>query len=317
METITSRLDRVQKIPPQYLAEVCPAPISVKIELSPRCNFRCKYCALMDRNGQPQSDMDWGLFKRITKEMRDVGVEEIGIFFIGESFMSPELLIQSIKYLKRTLKFPYVFLTSNASMANPLITKKCMKAGLNSLKWSCNAANESQFVKLMGVKKELFHRAVSNIQEAYDIRNSYGYKTKLYASSIRYDGSQHKKMESFLDKKILPYVDQHYWLPLYSMGGYSQERESNLGMTPVAGNPGRYDDPVAPLPCWLLFTSGHVMADGRLTACGYDSTGNWEVGDLKTQSFMDAWNSPEFQTLRKAHLAKDIAGTKCEKCILI
>jgi len=59
------------------------------------------------------------------------------------------------------------------------------------------------------------------------------------------------------------------------------------------------------------------MADGRLTACGYDSIGTWEVGDLKNQSFMDAWNSLEFQELRKAHLTGDIIGTKCGSCLLL
>jgi hypothetical protein len=37
--------------------------------------------------------MDLSLFKRITKEMRDAGVEEIGVFYLGESFMAPNLLV--------------------------------------------------------------------------------------------------------------------------------------------------------------------------------------------------------------------------------
>jgi hypothetical protein len=41
------------------------------------------------------------------------------------------------------------------------------------------------------------------------------------------------------------------------------------------------------------------------------------MGDLKTQSFMEAWNSPDFQKLRQAHLNKDITGTACEKCALV
>jgi len=38
------------------------------------------------------------------------------------------------------------------------------------------------------------------------------------------------------------------------------------------------------------------------------------MGDLKEQSFMEAWNSQAFQTLRKAHLNKDVRGTGCETC---
>jgi hypothetical protein len=39
------------------------------------------------------------------------------------------------------------------------------------------------------------------------------------------------------------------------------------------------------------------------------------VGDLNTQSFMEAWNSEAFQTVRAAHLRKDVRGTVCEKCV--
>ena len=39
------------------------------------------------------------------------------------------------------------------------------------------------------------------------------------------------------------------------------------------------------------------------------------MGDLTKQSFMEAWNSPEFIALRRAHLRKDVTGTPCEECV--
>ena len=108
---------------------MAPAPKSVKIEISPRCNYRCGFCALRSREVQPKWDMDFDLFKRVTREMRDAGVEEIGVFYLGESFMNPRLLVDCIAYLKRDLAMPYVFLTSNASMAFPEAVEACMQAG--------------------------------------------------------------------------------------------------------------------------------------------------------------------------------------------
>ena len=40
MGTITDRIDSVTRIPPKYLHAALPAPKSVKIEISPRCNYR-------------------------------------------------------------------------------------------------------------------------------------------------------------------------------------------------------------------------------------------------------------------------------------
>lgn len=313
--TITERIDNITRIPAQYLAAAPPAPRSVKIEISPRCNYRCGFCALRTREVQPKWDMDFGLFKRITREMRDAGVEEVGVFYLGESFMNPRLLVDCIQYLKRDLAMPYVFLTSNASMSFPEAVDECMKAGLDSLKWSVNAADEEQFEHIMGVSGKLFHRALGNIESAWKVRADGGYRTGLYASSIKYDGAQQEKMEALLTERVRPYVDQHYWLPLYSMGAFATRREAELGYRPTAGNQGRVEALREPLPCWSAFTEGHVTAEGRLSACCFDATAHWTMGDLNSVSFMHAWNSDSFVKLRAAHLKRDVRGTVCEKCI--
>ena len=313
--TITERIDNITGIPTEFLKAQPPAPKSVKIEISPRCNYRCGFCALRTREVQPKWDMDFGLFKRVTREMREAGVEEVGMFYLGESFMNPRLLVECITYTKQELGFPYVFLTSNASMAFPEALEACMKAGLDSLKWSVNAADEEQFEKVMGVAGRLFRRALANIRSASEIRAAGGYKTGLYASSIRYDGEQQQKMEALLKDKVLPYVDQHYWLPLYSMGAFAIQREEQLGYRPTAGNQGRLGALREPLPCWSAFTEGHITAEGNLSACCFDATTNWTMGDLNKMSFMDSWNSDSFTKLRAAHLKRDVRGTVCENCI--
>jgi MoaA/NifB/PqqE/SkfB family radical SAM enzyme len=312
---ITARIDNVTRIAKEFLRADPPAPRSVKIEISPRCNYRCGFCALRTRAEQPNSDMDFDLFRRITREMRDAGVEEIGVFYLGESFMNPELLTDCIRYLKQDIAMPYVFLTSNASLSTPDAVEECMRCGLDSLKWSVNAADEAQFAKVMGVAPKLFRRALENIKAAWAVREAKRYATGLYASSIRYDGEQQRKMEALLSAHVRPYVDEHYWLPLYSMGAFATQRERELGYRPTAGNQGRLDALRDPLPCWSAFTEGHVTADGKLSACCFDATANWTMGDLNQASFMQAWNSPAFVALREAHLKRDVRGTVCEQCL--
>ncbi len=313
--TITDRIDSITEIPAHRLAAAPPAPKSVKIEISPRCNYRCGFCALRTRESQPKRDMDFGLFRRITREMRDAGVEEIGVFYLGESFMNPRLLVDCIAYLKYEIGMPYVFLTSNASMSFPEAMEECMKAGLDSLKWSINAADEAQFQKIMGVAPRLFRRALDNVRSAWETRRAGDYGTGLYASSIRYDGGQQRRMERLLEAHVRPYVDQHYWLPLYSMGSFATRREHELGYRPTAGNQGRIGALREPLPCWSAFTEGHVTAQGKLSACCFDATAHWTMGDLNRQSFLEAWHSEAFIKLRAAHLKKDVSGTVCAQCL--
>lgn len=312
---ITKRIDAITKIAPEYLRADPPAPKSVKIEISPRCNLRCGFCALRTRQVQPKEDMDFDLFMRITKEMREAGVEEVGVFYLGESFMNSSLLVECIKYLKQDLKFPYVFLTSNATLATRSKVIDVMAAGLDSLKWSVNAATPEQYAEVMGVAGKGLEQALENIASAFDARFKFGFKTGLYASSIAYDGDQQEKMKDLIKTRVAPYVDQHYWLPLYSMGSLATEREAELGYRPTAGNQGRIGALRDPLPCWSAFTEGHVTATGQLSACCFDADSRWTMGDLREMSFMEAWNSEAFQTLRKAHLAKDLTGTVCADCV--
>lgn len=258
--------------------------------------------------------MDWHLFRRITQEMRDAGVEEIGVFYLGESMMAPKLLVRAIEWCKG-IGFPYVFLTTNGSLATPSLLLDILEAGLDSLKFSINAADAEQFEQVMGVKHKNYLNALSAVRIARELRDAGMFKCGIYASSIRYDGEQQEKMERLLDEHVRPYVDDHYWLPLYSMGSLATQREAELGYRPTAGNQGRLGALREPLPCWSAFTEGHVTADGFLSACCFDADSRWAMGDLNTQSFMDAWHSPKFVALREAHLRKDVAGTVCEECV--
>jgi uncharacterized Fe-S cluster-containing radical SAM superfamily protein len=301
-----------------------PAPKSVKIELTSRCNLKCKFCAVRTRKDKA-TDMDFWLFQKITEDMRMSGVEEIGLFYLGESFMNPELLIKSIKWCK-DLGFPYLFLTSNATIAKSMDIMKVMEVGLDSLKWSINCYDAEQFHKITGGSDSTFEQAFINIKRAFDGRNMNNHNTALYASSILYEGEQKEKMQKLLDEKVIPFVDQHYWLPLYQMSMYRKKMKQDLGYVPTAGNMGRLDNKTLEplrnsLPCWTAFTEGHVRVDGGLSACCFGADDRFDMGLLDGTNFMRQWNSPKFVALREAQLKTLTEGqdalknTPCEVCV--
>jgi MoaA/NifB/PqqE/SkfB family radical SAM enzyme len=312
---ITERIDAVTEIPPRYKAAFLPPPKSVKIELTAKCNYRCGFCALRTREKQPRRDMSFDLFKKVVNGAKAYGIEEVGVFFLGESTMAPRLLVEAIAYAKQWIQIPYVFLTTNGSMCNRKLLFEMMSAGLDSLKFSINACDAEQFERIMGVKGRYFENALKAVKTAHKVRERYDLPCGLYASSIMFDGEQGERMERLLDERVRPYVDEHYYLPLYSMGAFATQREEELGYRPIAGNQGRLGALRQPLPCWSAFTEAHVRADGGLSACCFDAGGQWLMGDLSKQSWIDAWNSEAFMRLREAHLAGDVTGTACENCV--
>ncbi len=305
---ITTKIDRITSIPDAYQTVAPPAPKSVKIELTARCDFQCFYCASSFRLREKQ-DIDWDFYTRIVNEMHEVGVEELGVFYLGESFIYPKL-VEAIRYAKE-VGFDYVFLTTNGRLATPDKLKACMEAGLDSLKFSFNNASPEQFEEVTRVKGKEFYTIIHNIKAARRIRDEGNYPCRIYASSIQYDGAQQDRMENAV-REILSDVDEHYWLPLYGQAGLTAGAK---GTVPSAGNQGRIGALRPPLPCWALFTEGHITYDGHLAACCFDHDGRFNMGDLKQMSFMEAWHSPTFQALRQANLEKEVTGTVCEKCI--
>jgi hypothetical protein len=325
---ITQKIDAVTKIDETRISMggIQLPPKSVKIELTARCNLRCKYCAVSMRKGNPPPDMDLQFFKDITTDMRICGVEEIGLFYLGESFMNPKLLRDCADWVKNGLHFPYVFLTSNATLANKENLKPLLDTGIDSIKWSCNFASSEQFADFTNSNAKFFHNAINNIQQAWKLKKEGNYKTAISASSILYGPDQKAKMDEFLKENIIPYVDRHYWLPLYQMAMYKDHMLKVLGYAPTAGNMGRLDDTTLlptrkSLPCWSAFTEGHVRADGGLSACCFGADNRFDMGVLNGVNFMKMWNSEKFQKLREAQIktlteGQDaLKGTPCAVCV--
>lgn len=306
---ITARIDNVTKIKVKKPQQ--PAPTSVKIELTGRCNYRCRFCARSDML-RKQGDIDWDLYKRLCREMKNAGVKELGLFYLGESFMYPKLN-EAIKFAK-DIGFEYVFLTTNASLSNEHKVRGAMAAGLDSLKFSFNYADGHQLAKIAGVKFQLFQTMLNNIKTAWHVRKE-GYNCGLYASYIEYDGEQGQKMREAIEQ-IKPYVDEIYALPLYNQASLVSDKEAAEGWEASPGNRGRAGALRAPLPCWAVF-QGHITSGGLLSACCFDHNESLTMADLTEVDFMTGWNSPAFVKLRGAHLRKNVKGTPCEGCILL
>jgi hypothetical protein len=234
-----------------------------------------------------QGDMDRDFYERVVKEMREAGVEELGMFYLGESFLC-KWLPEAIQYAKE-VGFPYVFCTTNASVSTPERVEACMLAGLDSLKFSFNYADEEQFTEISGMKPRLFSRMKENIRKAHEVRAiveaTTGHRCGLYASYIEYDGLQGEKMFDAVEE-IRPYVDQVYALPLYNQADLVTSK-LDADWKPIAGNRGRVG----------------ALRDP------------FHMADLNEVGFLEGWNSVAFQELRRAHLKKDVTGTVCEGCV--
>lgn len=275
---------------------VLPVPKRVYLELTARCDLQCLHCAgaMHERH---RGDMDYAFFLRTATTLRSLGVRELGLSYLGEPFLC-RWLPEAIRHAKRELGFPFVFLTTNGRMATPERVRDCIEAGLDRLEFSCNSCGPEQFHYLTGAREQDYWKVDVNLIAASVVRDEVkvrtGHRCILAASTLRLDEEQPQRMKHTLTG-IRRLVDLHTWRPLRG---------------PMASAPTRAKE----RPCTALFEEAHVTYDGRLSACAFDHDARFDMGDLKYETFLEAWNGARFGALRAAHLAGERRGTPCEGC---
>lgn len=307
---ITHRIEQLRRIDGSTRSVTPPPPRSAKLELTSGCNFSCGFCASLLRR-QPRQDMPWPVFTRTAWALRNAGVEHLGLFYIGESFLYPKLE-DAVRYAKRHCGYSNVFLTTNGSLATGDRVRALMAAGLDSLKFALNFADGEQLSCCARAPEASIQAIERNVLDACAARDDYarttGKRCLVSASSLRFDAGQEERMRPLLEK-LLPHLDEHYWLPPFGDPATWQACVSFSGAIAPTANACK------PLPCWPLFTEAHVTADGRLSACGLDHSPRFHMSDLAVTRFEDGWHSPAFQALRQAHLQGDVSATPCARCV--
>jgi MoaA/NifB/PqqE/SkfB family radical SAM enzyme len=265
-------------------------PEIVQIESTNLCNAKCVFCP-RDDMARPQGIMDMALFQKVADECAALGIGHIRMHNYGEAFMDRQL-VEKVRYAKR-LGIPEVGLISNGSLITEAAARGMVDAGLDAINISVDAAGKDVFERTrLGLN---YDKVIANVERLIRIRDEAGKRRpKLILSFVRQDNSTEE--QSFIahwrtkaDK--IHITDLHNWA-----GTLNHESDVNF-------------------PCyrpWLTFT---VLWDGRVSLCCADFDGREILGDLRTSTIREIWNSGPYLRARRAHL--DHGGPDvCQSCDL-
>ena len=307
VKSIMEKIDQHSHVPEEKLILHPPFPDAIKIEITGRCNYNCSFCA-QKSSLRKIGDIDRNFLYRILWEAKSIGVKEIGMFLLGESFLVKELA-EYIKYAKEVVGIEYVFITTNGSLSTPERMIPVIEAGLDSVKFSVNAGTREKYKEMHCCDN--FDKVISNIKWLYKYKkdnNINGLRTCISSILIPEDEDDLRSFEKDMSK----YVDDFYFLPLYNQAGHIGGKE----YTKIVGNPGRYENMVEPIPCWALFNAAKITWNGMLTACCFDHDEKFEIADLNKVSLLKAWNDPKFVGMRQEHLDNKFdVESLCSKCL--
>jgi len=273
-----------------------PFPVKhMNVEISNYCNHNCIFCA---RNKKEKTFglMDEVFYSHIMQEAFYEGVREVGLFINGEPFTHPKLSVYI--RLAKEIGYHYVYLTTNGSLATPENLRKSVDAGLDSIKFSINAATNESYAKVHG--RDDFEKVIDNLNYAREFRNISGKKYKIFGSFFVTNITE---MEA-------EYFKQHYGylfddLAFYKIRGYGMMQENAKLTTNFT----------ARLKCTLPFNTIAIDYDGSLLVCCQDINQRVFIADLSKVSLRQAWYGENMTNFRKMHIDDNLAGTICEECL--
>jgi MoaA/NifB/PqqE/SkfB family radical SAM enzyme len=222
----------------------------------------------MKKNNERQKLMSMDDFhKALDFISRIKTLKEVGLFYMGESGIHPQLA-EMYKELKDRGYFTY--LTTNATYIDTILQAIPY---IDSLKVSWNYTGHKDFEEKTGCPESTYHKIRKNITYLYQECHLQG---KQLAISTVLD----RDKEDYFNSLIMLPRDEHYWIPLQTQGGLNEFGED--------GVVGEDEHKVSPFPCWSLFKGIYIDADLMIRACCYGHTekhiiGRCEKGFYKTQ----------------------------------
>ena len=276
-------------------------PNRVTVELTNDCNVSCVFC------NRQKISMDIGyiedkLFYKIIDEMARHLPVKLVPFFRGEPLMHPQL-IPCIKYAKQK-GVGSIQMASNALLLDDEMQDRLIEAGIDYLSFSLDTVDPKVYER---------SRMFGNLEISSNHVKSMGLKCKerkkkgLSAPTIQVSTIN---IEEYLPKQK-EFIEE--WLPYVDVVRvYEQHDEKGRLVDPQIRK--SLDIFEERKPCRKVFTDMIIYWDGRMALCNYDWNEQRKIGNANTMTLQEAWDSEEYENVRKMHLCNQFDRGICADC---
>jgi len=290
-----------------------PLPACLNIEVNNTCNHECVFCPYHGKYAPRKlkpAVLEIDFVKELLVQAANLGIgrKELGFYIAGEPLLY-DGMVELVQYSK-SLGFPYVFMTTNGSMATPEKMKQLIDAGLDSIRFSVNAPDRERYKEIHG--RDDFDKVVGNIKNMrkYLDDNNLDIATSLSCVITKKTIGIQKQMKDIFS----PYVDDIMFIPviLKRLNNIKEVKEKYEIIN---------DDDLIINPdfkCAMLFNTMYINAYGKTMPCCEAYDDEIFFYDLKKNpDLKKAWESEEYKRYRKIFVdGESDAGTLCEHCIL-
>ncbi len=290
------------------LSDSPPFPRHVMFELSNICNHACTFCGYTDAK-RKKGLIDPDRFKSLAQQAFDSGGREISLVGGAAEPLANKRLEEYIQ-LCSDLGYDYIYITTNATLADEDRWKRIIDAGIHSIKVSINGGTRNSYLAVHG--KDHFDRAIGSIHCIDKIRKSHGKEISLSASFV--ECAENAGTFENLKKLVGSSVDEILFSPALksiNVNNWIGDPDATLESTLVGSGK---------IKCFEPFNRVTFSLEGYMKACCMDRENLLLIEDTDKISVKEAWRGTRFKEFRRRHIAEinergNLKGLFCNKCL--
>lgn len=304
----------------QNLSEIIPldGPLSMYIELTRVCNFKCFYCmhstrgekgGVLEKAGFRLDHMDMGLYEKLVREIMAFPkpVKRICISGLGEPLANPRLP-EMIRQLREAGFTGRIDVITNGSLLTHALSDALIAAGLNRLQVSIQGLSREQYVENCGVAVDV---EKLRGELAYFYNKTRGTETSLFVKIIdimlKTEEARERFFQMFSDLCDTIYVE-HLVVMEQQMGNHGGRADHTRNMHGECVKPRKV--------CGVMFYFLQVNIDGETFPCSTPGLPHsFSMGCMKEHTLQEIWSGEKRRGLMCKNLKEGyVTIPACSEC---
>jgi len=277
-------------------------PVSILIDPSNRCNFKCRFCPTGDKEllsaiGRKETVMGFDQFKKIINDLGSWIESEskrpnnIGLYKDGEPLINKRI-IDFIRYAVEAKVSERVYMTTNGALLNTGLSEEIVDSGLTHIRISVEHVTDSGYTDITRTKVS-YDQILDNVAMMWKAKNKKSSSLHIHAKIV---GTYLKdEMIRKFESDFNPITDS---TTIETIMGWSDSSSHDFSMGLVKHDQKRYSSKLCSQP----FSRLAVCANGDITICCVDWAHSLLLGNVNNTSLKEAWNSEILRSIRVQHL---------------
>ena len=289
-------------------------PISISFEPTTSCNLRCPECPSGLREfTRPTGMLQKDFFKETIDDIYKDLLYLI-FYFQGEPYLNPNFL-EMVAYAHQ--KGIYTATSTNAHYLTDQKAKETVESGLDRLIISIDGTSQDVYEQYrIGGNLEKVIEGAKNIvkwKKQLNSKTPFIFFQFLVVKPNEHQIEEVKKLGKeigvdevrFKTAQVYDFEnDPNELIPLNNK--YSRYKKDSSGKMKVKSGLSNH--------CWKLWHANVITWDGLVVPCCFDKDATHQLGNLKTQSFKETWNNPNYQQFRKELMTSRKNIDICANC---